>query len=432
MTWSEEPFPIDLKWVSKRRTRELVDLYEARRRRLKLTSLKVQPPWSPVGLEVGPSGDGSLAKLAVEATDLLRPETGTLQQPNRFIRMTLDYVHLATFEVPFAWPDGSQQRVSTLFSSQWVDGVGRVFVALFGSPHNILGDMEPKRYATGRVPSNVNGLYRIIDSMREPEEIQLSPETLTHPSYENDVSDEDRVRQAALVVYGLHDPLPAQRLDLLAECLSVARNVEVHVPRKGVPRRVYELGIVGAALWAGTPANKPDWAAESTVVADGHPTWPVYDQLLYDFLDGIRSGAKPAVPDVCLAEGEEELRGFATWFVRLGRQFDQEEHSLLVRRRRSRWNPRRYSAAGRDPEPVWAGETGIIVPLEASEVLVTRGGDVIPVLTIRTRRDALYWPPGGDGRLEGRQGLVPVDGATLRQARIQMWIQAAEWIRRLH
>jgi hypothetical protein len=85
--------------------------------------------------------------------------------------------------------------VSTLFASQWVKGVGRVFVALFGSPHNILANMEPEQYFTGRVPSNANGLYRIIDSMREPDEMQLLPRTLTHERYENDVDD---VRRADL------------------------------------------------------------------------------------------------------------------------------------------------------------------------------------------------------------------------------------------
>lgn len=222
-----EPFPVDLIWASKRRTREIVELHEARKSGLRMTGRIATPaiPLFPSG-EVTFEGAGTrtVPDYAVRATECVRHETGTLERPDRFIRMTLNYAHIATWELPFGWPDNSQQRVSTLYTTELVRGIGRVFVALFGSPHNILANMEPEEYLTGRVPSSAHGLYRIIDAMREPGEVQLRPEVVTEERFLNDVDAEYMASLAAGVVYGLHDPLPAQRLEVLAEPRSIAYN----------------------------------------------------------------------------------------------------------------------------------------------------------------------------------------------------------------
>lgn len=51
-------------------------------------------------------------------------------------------------------------------------------VALFGSRHNFLADMEDETYYYGRTPSNADGLYKILQAMLEPEDIPMRPEML--------------------------------------------------------------------------------------------------------------------------------------------------------------------------------------------------------------------------------------------------------------
>lgn len=456
MAPKDESFPIELLWVSRRRTREIVELHEAQQSRLRPMGVKVGTPTIPFvpSLEANfqRAASRTVSDYAVLATKYVKPETGSLQRPNRFIRMTLDYVHMTTFEVPFAWPEGSQQRVSTLFASQWVEGVGRVFVALFGSPHNINPDMEPERYFTGRVPSNANGLYRIIDSMREPDEVQLLQKTLTEKSYENDVDDARRVDLAAEVIYGLHNPLPAQRLEILAEPASLVHNHTLSRTRHGEwPPRPFELVLTGTAIWAGTPSPEPDLATRFDLQDDAPRLWPLLDAHLYEFLDASRRGERPEIPGVCIEGDEPQWRAYASWFVNLGRQIGQSEHEVLAYRRPSKWSPSRYLSRNwqhNGEALVATGQSGFIVSHAERDraVLVTAVGDAVPVRSqhselihwpggepdLSQRNEAIYWPGGGEQWLEPRERPKNVGPEELRGVRQAMWLQAAEWIRRAH
>lgn len=416
-----------------------MELHEARQPPLRPTGGKFgfpQTPFTPSAeVNFERAAVRTLPDYAVRTTEYVKRDIGSLQRPNRFIRMTLDYVHLATFEVPFAWPDGSQQRVSTLFASQWVEGVGRVFVALFGSPHNILANMEPERYHTGRVPSNVNGLYRIIDSMREPDEMQLLPETLTEKWYENDVGDVRRADLAAEVIYGLHDPLPAQRLEVLAEPWSLVRNHTLSSSQDDDwPPRPFELVVVGTAIWAGTPAPTPDLAIRSDPSDEAPWLWPLLNAHLYEFLEAWRRGEQPDIPAICLEGDERQWRAYASWFVKLGRQVGQPEHEVLAYRRPSKWNPGRYLSRDwqyNGEALVATGQCGLLLPRDQGDraVLVTATGDAVPVLAHRA--EVTYWPGGVDEQwLEPRESPRNVRPDELRWIRESMWLQAAEWIRR--
>jgi len=425
-----ESFPSELLWVSRRRTEEIVDIHVARkpRWRAKGGKLGAAPvPLAPsAGVEFEPAPTRTLADYAVQATEDVRHETGSLQRPDRFVQMTLDYVHLATFEVPFAWPDGSQQRVSTLFASQWVEGVGRVFVALFGSPHNILVNREPAEYHTGRVPSNANGLYRIIDAMREPDEVQLLPKTLDSGWYENDVDDARRADLAAEVIYGLSDPLPAQRLTILAEPFSLTRNHTLSSTRHDEwPPRPFELLLVGTAIWAGTPSSKADLAINSGRSDESRRLWPVLNAHLYEFLDAWRRDENPEIPDICRTGDEAQWKAYASWFVNLGRQIGQVDHELRVCRRPSKWDPLRYLARSwQDSEAEKpTGQFGFLLPRSECDgsVLVTEAGGAIPVLG---HDHPIYWPGGGKGEwLEPQELPMNVGAEEFRRVRATMWLQ---------
>ncbi len=150
---------------------------------------------SRVGFDFERAATRTVADYEVQATECVKHETGSLQRADRFIRMTLGYVHLATFAVPFERPDGSQQRVSTLFASSGskasVESLSlcsalRIASSPIWSPRSTLLDGSP---------SNADGLYRIIGSMREPDELLLLPETLIEDWYDNDVDDAPRRRR---------------------------------------------------------------------------------------------------------------------------------------------------------------------------------------------------------------------------------------------
>lgn len=131
MAFAEEPFPSELVYVSKRRTREIVEHYEAQHRMPVVKETRLDSPHLPLVPTVGVSlgrreSHKTVAEHAVKATRHEKHRTGTLWHPNRFDRMTLDF-HRATLDVPFAWETPVQQPVATLFASEWVDGVGRVW-----------------------------------------------------------------------------------------------------------------------------------------------------------------------------------------------------------------------------------------------------------------------------------------------------------------
>ncbi len=399
-----EPFPVDLLWVSKRRTREIVELHRATGPRVRVTGGEgglPELPYTPsVKVDFERTSPSTTADYAAQATRNVASWTGTLQRPDRYIRMTLDFFHLAEFEVPFAWPDGTQQRVATLFASQFVEGIGRAFVALFGSPHNVIANMEGEQYLTGTVPSNANGLYRIINAMREPEEVQLLPETLTDPYYENDVDDTRRADLAAEVIYGLADPLPAQRLEVLAEVTSRVTNHTLSSSQHGEwPPRRFELVVIGTAIWAGTPAPRPDLAMRTALSDESARLWPLLDVTLHEFLESWRRHEHPPIPDLIANLDETQWRSYAAWFVNLGRKIADQEFEVVAHRRPSKWNParhlsRRWKNTGQAPEPT--SHSGFILPSgeKQHETLVTAEGDALPVCTFAG--EVTYWPSGLD------------------------------------
>ena len=434
MVRHELPFPSTLTWVSKRLTRDIVNLDVAKRHPgMRLKEVTARTPGVTPGV---PFLEGtaerheptSVEDYAVKATEIVRRDTGSLQMPNDYIRMTLDF-HLATFDVPFVWEERTTQRVSALFASQYVPTVGRVFVALFGSPHNILANREKEAY-TGRTPSDADGLYRILHETREPEDVQLSQWTLDHPR-EVAYSDKRRADLAAEVIFGLVDPLPPRRLDVLAKPDVLVRDHMLGYARP--PGRLayqHDLIIIGAALWAGTPARQIDpVAAPGLSVAQAH-LWPRFDTQLFEFLDERRNGGEPTVPEEVLSTDPETWRAYASWFVNLGWHLGQPTTEMRALRKPSRLNPIRYLSHGwRDSyntKPT--GSEGFMLRVgQRTLALVTASGDIFPVLDT----DCIYWPHDAPKWLNPGEKPAPISGDLMEQTRLSMWEAAAQWRRRL-
>jgi hypothetical protein len=418
-------FPTSLVWVSKRLTRNVVTLAAAvRRPGARVAEVKVGIdgllPGAPfLEISAKPHDASSVEDYAVKATKLVRRSTGTLAMPDDYIRMTLDF-HIATFNVPFAWREGTTQRVASLFANEYVPGIGRVFVALFGSPHSILASMAEESY-TGRTPSDADGLYRILHDTREPEDVQLRQATLDDPA-EAAYSDLERADLAAQVICCLRDPLPARPLDVLAKADVVVRGHTLdYATSLGIP---HDLIIIGAALWAGTPARRPDPLVISSAPAGDVRLWPVFETALFEFLCERRSGGRPVVPPEVL--GSETWCAYASWFVNLGHRLGQPVSEMMALRWPGRLDPRRYLSRGwRDsynPRPI--GRTGYALRVGQTRfVLVTATGEAFPV----RQPDCVYWPDESHRWLESRKKPDTVATNLMRTVRLAMWEQATDW-----
>jgi hypothetical protein len=420
--WDSAPLPADLRWVSKRLTREIVDYDTAKRRGYKVTPTArlpgVEVSWERESLE-------TIEDYAVAAAEIARSETGTLHHPDRYIRMVLDF-YLATFEVPFIWDRPEHQPVATLFATQRVYEVGRVYVALFGSPHNILADMHGEKYM-GRTPSDADGLYRILDDARDAGEARVLPEYLEE---EEGYSDERHAELANLVLHGVNRPLPLRTYDVLAQPYVLLRNHAL-VNRAG--KRVhYDLIVIGTAIWAGTPAVGPDPMLSGLIDSARVRLWPVLDELNDDAAQRRRRGDTSAVPSELLSDDPAQWSAYAAWFVHLGRHVGRDPAALLACRAPSRRNPLRYIDRRwkdeYDPQPT--GLEGFVVLAEDEHVLVTEDGTAVPE---RVHRDGatVYAPPHRDDRyLAPAEAPCGVAQEMLGQVRAAMWLQAADWRRR--
>jgi hypothetical protein len=425
------PFPSSLIWVSKRLTSHIVDLDDAKRRSgMRFAEVKARTP----GLTPGVPFVEATAQLfdptstedyAVRATKIVRPDTGSLKMPNKYIRMILDF-HLATFDVPFVWQEGTIQRVATLFADQYVPGIGRVFVALFGSPHSILADRAEEAY-TGRTPSDADGLYRILHSTREPRDVPLRPQILDDPR-QVAYSDRERADLAAQIIYGLSDPLPARPLDVLATADVIIEKHKLRHARQPSNSIQHDLIIIGAALWAGTPSRRVDPLAVPGVSPDRVHLWPRFDIGLFEYLEDRRSRRRPNIPQEALSS--ETWPAFASWFVDLGRHLGEPTAEMNALRKPGRLNLKRYLSHGwRDSYSTKpTGRTGFVLRLDERQlVLVTESGETFSVHD----SGCIYWPSGSPRWLEPREKPVVVPNDLMERVRLAVWGQAAEWRRRL-
>jgi hypothetical protein len=245
----DEPLPSDPIYISRRLTTEIVQKRDAARPR------RVLPERFDVegvgGIELGFGAvdrDNDFA-LAREATMAIKDETGSLSNPQNYMRFTIP-MHACTFNLFSGWESATNRRVGGFCASEWVDGVGRVFIALFGSLHNFRG-YAPDGFEAGFSPSDADGLYQILDDVMEPEDPTVSPKKL-----ESDLrrAATYRCQSAAATFFNSVLP-PKEPLEVLAQRYFTVVNVDLAVPRlhQFSSDPPYALALLGSAVWAARP-----------------------------------------------------------------------------------------------------------------------------------------------------------------------------------
>lgn len=252
--------PEEFYWISSRLVTQIVETARARGQRRSTT---VEPRVEVLGVSIGAklsrgSEQNSIYSYALEAASILRAKTGTLGAPDEYIRFRLA-MRVGTIDVPVSNEQGGgwrMQRVAVIYTDQHVSGIGRVFLAFFGSPSNILSDMDNTPYTPGRVPSAAPGLMRIMNETRaQSQDALAATETQKILDKEYLKSAQDQIYWANALLHEISDPLPPQSFEVLARADSLMTDVDLDNTTDN-PSRVgnrVELAAVGAVVWAGFP-----------------------------------------------------------------------------------------------------------------------------------------------------------------------------------
>ena len=193
----------------------------------------------------------TLQERAARATEVLRRQTGTIDEPSKpYLRMRID-AYMSTFNVPQGWEwDGVEtnswvQSVMLLASGQAVLGK-RVFVGLLGSAHNLMnsGVGQAVGYTQGRTPSDIEGLYELFSQIREGRDarVQRNREERSH-----NMTDLELARDTMNLAQGSPGDGPPRRVEVLFQRHRPALIGSIDLdPDLLAP---YNLVLIGAPLW---------------------------------------------------------------------------------------------------------------------------------------------------------------------------------------
>jgi hypothetical protein len=209
---------------------------EATRSRWRFSGIPT--PWGLLGLHKERLDRNNEFALCRQATEAVRDLTGTIAQGwADYIQAELDLT-MGTLTVLMGWKDASHVEIAAMKAEMIVPEAGRVLVALFGSASNYRG-RKPISDQLAEIPSDVDGLYGILDRTREPGD----------PEIRSDFLDRDIGHS------------PGSRTDTAVRLLNGSRFTRFHEDHFDVLIRVfctdestepYDLVILGAPVWVAT------------------------------------------------------------------------------------------------------------------------------------------------------------------------------------
>ncbi|MER7246179.1 hypothetical protein [Kribbella sp. NPDC000426] len=253
-------WPVDVKYCSRRLVRQIVQQDAAPRRKW-LKGIGISAGVAPAGIsaDLGPSeaDHGNLYDLVRRATAAVSDNTGTLASPGEYVRTTLD-VTWGAIPVHMGWERAQNVRVASFFANAEVAGVGGVFLGLFGSATNFLGIAQDE-YRGGWMPSEVEGLYQILDDTSEPGDPEVSTEFI---HWDQDLDSESRIH-SAVTLYQTASAHGGGAVELLFKPYLTAHDVDLsfHGLRSHDKSGRYGLVMLGAPIWVSTPLPGADRTA---------------------------------------------------------------------------------------------------------------------------------------------------------------------------
>jgi hypothetical protein len=233
--------PFDYRYLS---GRLLVDLFQH--------DEAARPPWKITGgvnlwltnLQAtrADRDHANLHALAMRSEQLVSDQTGSVEYTGAglYVRDRLDLRH-HIFEPHMGWRGGSVAS----YSGEVITADGdHVFVALFGSASNVVGYRDPG--GTGFYPSDMAGLYTMLDLAREPSD----PEIDFEYRWEDGHLSEDALAHNAIKFSLGGQPRRIGEHEFLARIFI---DVEHHRYGDEFEGRV----VMGAPLWVATPGPAP-------------------------------------------------------------------------------------------------------------------------------------------------------------------------------
>ena len=160
------------------------------------------------------------------------------------------------------WEDKYAHEIATFTASETIPGIGRVFLALVGSGSNFLGRPPSLKSTALRTPSDIYGLYDIVnDCLEATDDPILRPDVL-RSEIERLGSDSDERwfhKAATALITTSTSVMPMERVDVLFKPHRVLYDVDLdHWGMRGgdrmssissEPLERYDIAIIGAPLW---------------------------------------------------------------------------------------------------------------------------------------------------------------------------------------
>ena len=231
-------WPADFRYVSSRLVRQIVDQDQAARSRWRLSLLGITTPWGSIGFQKDPIDRRNEFAICREATEAVTEITSTIAQGwGVYIRAELDLT-MGYMTVLQGWKTTSHVEIAAMRAEVNDPEAGRVFVALFGSASNYRG-RKPICDDLAEIPSDVDGLYGILDRTREPGDPQIDNHHLDRDIGHSPWS---RADTAIRLLTGRFTGFREGHFDLLMQSFCIDHKT-----------KPYDLVILGAPVWVATP-----------------------------------------------------------------------------------------------------------------------------------------------------------------------------------
>jgi hypothetical protein len=235
--------PYEYRYLSRRLLTELFEHDEAAQPRWRRTfELTINLPLvGSVQLRRAPLDRANLRELANRSLQLVSDQTGDLVTPGYYVYDEVELRH-GTFEPHLGWSGGEVACYSSEITTN--DGE-RVFLALFGSASNVVGRRQVDE-GEGYYPSDMHGLYAILDAAREHDDAGIDFEYLWADA---GMAERPRAEHAMQFARGAARR-GIGRHRFLSKIFCEKEDIDLGC---GVIGRV----IVGTPIWIATPLPKP-------------------------------------------------------------------------------------------------------------------------------------------------------------------------------
>lgn len=234
--------PFEYRYLSSRLLADLFQHEEAGRRRLHFSG-ELSAWIAKLQVARAQPDQANLHALARNAERLVSDHTGSVSYTGAalYVKDQLPLRH-GVFEPLMGWLGG---KVACYAGEGTNDDGQQVFLALFGSASNVVGYRAEG--GTGYCPSDMTGLYTMLDAVREPHDPQIDLDYLWDDGNLSRSTRADAAIQyaqgAAKMHIGPHEFLARVYLD-----------VDNHRSGQHFTGQV----IVGTPLWIATPRPRPD------------------------------------------------------------------------------------------------------------------------------------------------------------------------------